>query len=157
MLALKAILYKVQGNMKEATAVMAQAVVQAEPGSLVRIFLDRGPTIYPIIREVALSGQGLEGSGTAYIQRLLKACEAEWGPLNPDQTEMTVSPLVDPLTEREREVLAFIAAGLSNREIEERLFISRNTVRTHIKNLYSKLGVNDREGAREQAQFLGLT
>jgi DNA-binding CsgD family transcriptional regulator len=92
-----------------------------------------------------------------YIQRLLRACEAEWGLLHPaQQTETIISLLPNPLTEREREVLACITAGLTNREIEEHLVISRNTVRTHLKNLYSKLGVNGRKEAIEQAQLLGL-
>jgi LuxR family maltose regulon positive regulatory protein len=156
LLILKAFLLNIQGETDGATAVMAQAIALAEPGSLVRVFLDNGPAVYPLIREAAFNGPDSQGGGPAYVQRLLQACEAEWGPFRPDQTQMIISPLVDPLTERERQVLTCIVAGLSNREIEERLVISRNTVRTHIKNLYSKLGANGREEAIQQGQLLGL-
>ncbi len=157
LLILKAILLNIQDDINSATAVMSQAIALAEPGSLVRTFLDNGPPVYPLIREIALKGIGLQNGGPVYIQSLLQACEAEWGAFRPDQSHLAPSPLVDPLTEREREVLACIVAGLSNREIEERLVISRNTVRTHIKNMYSKLGVNGRKEAVEQAQLVGLS
>jgi LuxR family maltose regulon positive regulatory protein len=136
---------------------MAKAITLAEPGTLVRIFLDNGPAVHPLIREVAQAEPVNTAEGAAYVQHLLRACEAEWGAFHPaQQTKTIISPLPDPLTEREREVLACIAAGLTNREIEEHLVISRNTVRTHLKNLYSKLGVNGRKEAIEQAQLLGL-
>ena len=60
------------------------------------------------------------------------------------------------LTPREQEVLELIAGGLSNKAIQEKLTLSKNTVRTHIKNLYSKLGVHSRTQAIQQARKLGL-
>jgi ATP/maltotriose-dependent transcriptional regulator MalT len=60
------------------------------------------------------------------------------------------------LTGREKQILQLIASGLSNKEIEETLFISINTVRTHIKNLYSKLEVESRTQAVQRAGQLGL-
>jgi ATP/maltotriose-dependent transcriptional regulator MalT len=60
------------------------------------------------------------------------------------------------LTPREFEILGLIAAGLSNKAIQERLLLSKNTVRTHIKNLYSKLGVHSRTKAIQQAREIGL-
>jgi LuxR family maltose regulon positive regulatory protein len=57
--------------------------------------------------------------------------------------------LVDPLTEREQEVLGYLARGYTNREIANRLYVSVNTVKTHLKNLYGKLGVSSREEAVE--------
>ncbi|MEZ4592015.1 MAG: response regulator transcription factor [Chloroflexota bacterium] len=65
-------------------------------------------------------------------------------------------PLVDPLSERELEILALIAAGLKNKEIADELFISLNTVLYHNKNIYSKLGVSKRALAIAKAQELGL-
>ena len=64
--------------------------------------------------------------------------------------------LVDKLADRELEVLHLIAVGLSNREIAEKLFISLNTVKTHTKNIYSKLDVNSRIKAVARAKELGL-
>ena len=64
--------------------------------------------------------------------------------------------LVDPLSERELEILTLIASGLKNKEIAEQLFISLNTVHYHTKNIYSKLDVNKRTLAVVKAKELNL-
>jgi LuxR family maltose regulon positive regulatory protein len=66
------------------------------------------------------------------------------------------SELVEPLSEREVEVLEHIAIGLSNREIAERLYLSLNTIKVHTRNLYGKLGVNSRTQAVAKARELGI-
>jgi DNA-binding NarL/FixJ family response regulator len=65
-------------------------------------------------------------------------------------------PLVEPLSERELEVLALLAEGLSNQEIADRLTIASGTVKNHVSNVLSKLGVRDRTQAILQAQKIGL-
>ena len=64
--------------------------------------------------------------------------------------------LIDPLSDRELEVLYLIAAGLHNKEIAEKLFISLNTVKTHSKNINSKLNVNSRTKAVARAKEIGI-
>jgi LuxR family maltose regulon positive regulatory protein len=64
--------------------------------------------------------------------------------------------LLDPISDRELEVLNLIAAGLSNREIADKLFISINTVKTHTKSINNKLDVNSRTRAVARAKELGL-
>jgi LuxR family transcriptional regulator, maltose regulon positive regulatory protein len=64
--------------------------------------------------------------------------------------------MLDPLSQRELEVMHAIAAGLKNREIADRLFISLSTVKTHINNIYGKLGVTNRVQAVERARALNL-
>jgi LuxR family maltose regulon positive regulatory protein len=71
-------------------------------------------------------------------------------------TPHKIEGLMDPVSERELEVLHLIAAGLSNREIADKLFISINTVKTHTKNINSKLDVNSRIKAVAKAKELGL-
>ena len=66
------------------------------------------------------------------------------------------SSLIEPLTEREVEVLKLIAEGCSNPEIAERLILSVGTVKTHVKHIYGKLGVDDRVKAASMARELGL-
>jgi ATP/maltotriose-dependent transcriptional regulator MalT len=74
----------------------------------------------------------------------------------PTEANLTPTPLADPLTDRELDVLAEIAAGYNNDEIADRLFISRGTVKRHASNIYLKLGVHHRAEAAAQARELGL-
>jgi LuxR family maltose regulon positive regulatory protein len=64
--------------------------------------------------------------------------------------------LIEPLSDRELEVLGLVAQGLSNREIAERLFITVGTVKTHVHNIHGKLGVQRRTEAAARARELGL-
>jgi DNA-binding NarL/FixJ family response regulator len=73
----------------------------------------------------------------------------------PDQQPASAHP--DGLTQREVEVLGLLAAGLSNREIAERLVVSVRTVGRHVDNIYGKIGVHDRGQARRYARERGLT
>ena len=66
-------------------------------------------------------------------------------------------PLPDPLSEREMDVLRALHSDMSGPEIAASLFVSLNTLRTHSKNIYSKLGVNTRRAALRRAAELGLT
>jgi LuxR family maltose regulon positive regulatory protein len=64
--------------------------------------------------------------------------------------------LVEPLSERELEVLRLLPADLTSTEIAQELYVSKNTVRTHISHIYDKLGVHSREDAVQRAEELGL-
>ncbi len=88
-----------------------------------------------------------------YTRRLLAACQAEQVRLT---TQGKLQPLVEPLTERELEILNLIAAGLSNKAIAETLFITVGTVKRHSMNIYGKLGVNSRTQAVVKARALNL-
>jgi LuxR family maltose regulon positive regulatory protein len=85
-----------------------------------------------------------------YVQKLLAAFGA------PASIAQTKQALVEPLSEREQEVLGLLAQGLSNNDIASRLTLSLGTVKTHIANLYGKLGVNSRTQAQAKARSLGL-
>jgi ATP/maltotriose-dependent transcriptional regulator MalT len=87
-----------------------------------------------------------------YINRLLAAFDKQ----GIQSSTSSPQPLIDPLTERELEILALIAAGLINKEIAEQLVISLNTVLYHNKNIYSKLGVRKRALAIAKARELNL-
>jgi LuxR family maltose regulon positive regulatory protein len=65
-------------------------------------------------------------------------------------------PLIDPLSERELEVLRLLSAGLSNPDIAQELYIATSTVRSHLKSIYSKLNVHKRWDAVQRAEELGL-
>jgi LuxR family maltose regulon positive regulatory protein len=64
--------------------------------------------------------------------------------------------LIEPLSERELEILGLVAAGLTNPEIASRLFLSLNTVKVHTRNIYGKLGVHNRTQAVARARALGI-
>ena len=86
-----------------------------------------------------------------YVAKLLAA----FGELLPEAS-ITGHALVEPLTEREAEVLRLMAEGLSNREISERLFIAIGTAKSHVSNIYGKLGVSSRPQAVARARELRL-
>jgi LuxR family maltose regulon positive regulatory protein len=91
-----------------------------------------------------------------YCGKLLAVFEAEGEKIEHEPDPSPAQSLIDPLTNREIEILTLIAAGLKNKEIAEQLVISLNTVLYHIKNIYSKLGVNKRTLAIAKAKELNL-
>lgn len=100
----------------------------------------------------AATEQGIEA---AYAGRLL-ATLSQRQPEPPAEAAAGTSKLIEPLSEREVEVLQLIAAGLSNREIGERLVIALSTVKGHTSNIYGKLGVSKRTEAVARARALGV-
>jgi LuxR family maltose regulon positive regulatory protein len=99
-----------------------------------------------------LRAAGSRGIAPQYVGRLLAA----FAPRAAVPAGVEDQPLVEPLSERELEVLALLAEGLSNREIGRRLFISLPTVKSHTSSIYGKLGVHDREQAVARARALEI-
>ncbi len=110
-----------------------------------QVFLDEGQALTPLLRRAASSG-----AARAYARRLLDALERR--AMQPG----LFLPLVEPLTERELEVLRLMAAGLSNREIAGELVLAMGTVKAHLHNIYGKLGVRGRTQAAARARELEL-
>ena len=148
-LILKALLLDYQGD-PAAIATMQQALDLAQSGQMVRTFVDWGEPMQILLTKIP-------PAHSAYGARLLAAFGNTPAVKKPPSLPITTSadPLIQ-LTPRESEILQLIVAGLSNKQIEDTLFISKNTVRTHIKNLYSKLGVASRTQAVKQAHDLNL-
>lgn len=151
-LIIKALALDLHGETKAAVGDLHRALELAQPGSLLRVFLDQGAPMQQLLEKALSYGEHLVS-----IRRLLVAF-AEEAALSKETQIKTVPPgtLPETLTSREFEILQLIAAGLSNKAIEEKLVISNNTVRTHIKNLYGKLGVNNRTQAVLRARETGL-
>ena len=120
-----------------AVTTVARALELAEPEGYVRTFTDEGPAMATL-----LSAAARRGVSTAYVARLLRSHGP--GPLEPPRGS---DVLVDPLSERELDVLRLLASELSGPEIARHLVVSLNTVRTHTKNIYAKLGVGTRRAA----------
>ncbi len=140
----------------EALDEMHKALALAEPGGFLRTFVCLGTPVAEMLETVlAEKAEGKTkkekpGFSRAYVRKLLAALKADTPPPQP-----AIEPW-EVLSEREMEVLSLIAGGLSNQKIADKLFISLNTVRTHTKNINSKLGVHSRTQAVAKAKQKGL-
>jgi LuxR family maltose regulon positive regulatory protein len=128
---------------------LIEALELAEPEGYVSTFVDEGQPMQNLLRHVVNQAQ-LEPHLAVYAGKLLSAFESSVR--NPKQAE----GLVDPLSERELEVLRYIAEGLSNPEIARRLYLSPNTLKAHTQNIFLKLDVHNRLQAANRAKELGL-
>lgn len=148
-LVLQALAYEAQGHRSQALIPLKRALRLAEPEGYVRIFVDEGsPMAQLLTREMEASGR-LQ----TYMLKLLTALGVQ-KEIQP--TAHSQQPLIEPLSERELEVLHLLAQGLSNRQIAERLYLALSTVKGHNRNIYSKLQVSRRTEAVARAHELGL-
>lgn len=151
---LRALTLHVRGDHQEAVGELEQALARApEPEGYVRLFLDEGAPMLALLHNAAAS----EGAGSDVVRqharRLLDAAVTTEG--------LHVAapggvPLVDPLSERELEVLRRLDSDLTGPELARQLFVSLNTLRTHTKRIFTKLDVNNRSAAVRRARELGL-
>jgi LuxR family maltose regulon positive regulatory protein len=146
-LVLSALALQAWGDMGQAVAKLRDALTLAEPGGYVRIFVDEGVPMAGLLRRVLA-----RGVAPAYTQKLLGAFT------EPAQSAdgRTAASLLEPLSERELEVLRLVAAGMTNRQIAEDLVIAVSTVKSHTHSIYGKLGVKNRTQAIAQARALDL-
>ncbi|RIK40261.1 MAG: hypothetical protein DCC55_15650 [Chloroflexi bacterium] len=141
-----------QGDLASALAALRTALHLAEPGRFIRSFVDGGPAVAELLQTFVQQAGAAE-----YAQRLLAAFPR---PQNDGAAAAMAFPrrtsLVEPLSDRELEVLALVAAGHSNREIGAQLFIEVGTVKRHITNIFGKLGATSRTQAIAVARQLGV-
>jgi LuxR family maltose regulon positive regulatory protein len=151
-LILQALAYQSEGNTSQAMVPLKRALNLAEPLGYIRIFVDEGQPMARLLYE-AIS----RGIASDYVRRLLAAIAVpEQGQIDPPKSKAPDSVYVEPLSEREIEVLQLIAEGLTNPEIASKLYLSLNTVKVHTRNIYGKLGVNNRTQAAALARALGI-
>lgn len=147
------VLYR-HGERDKALQLLTGLLDQAEKGGFIRSFVDEGTLMAELLSEAASYGVMPE-----YIGRLLDVFVVE-EQKSEDQSELRsfppVQPLIEPLSERELDVLKLIAQGLSNQEICERLFLAMSTVKGHNRNIFGKLNVQRRTEAVARARLLGL-
>jgi LuxR family maltose regulon positive regulatory protein len=161
-LVLQALAHQRQGDIPASLAPLERALTLAEPEGYIRIFLDEGLPMAQLLREAAAHGIMPD-----YTGRLLAAFETEGQtsvasagaaplPDRPSQSPPASQPLIEPLSQRELEVLRLFKTELSGPEIANQLMIALSTVRTHSKRIYSKLNVKDRRAAVKRAAELNL-
>ena len=146
---LQAIILSRLDRMGEAMVAMREALSLARAQGYVRSILDQGEAVGDLLRSAI--AKGIE---VGYASKLLRIFQDE--PTGPSFLNMQAANLLDPLSERELEVLRLLVTDLSAPEIAERLFISVSTVRSHIKQIYSKLDVHSRFEALSKARELKL-
>ncbi|HEX2204502.1 MAG TPA: helix-turn-helix transcriptional regulator, partial [Longimicrobium sp.] len=134
-----------------AARTLAAALAAAQPAGAVRPFLDEGPSLLALLR-AALPSLRREPLAT-FARAVLEAAHAEPGVAASGAAHAGAA---EPLSAKERQVLRLLAEGLSNPEIARELIVSVNTVKTHLKRIYQKLGVSTRREAREAARRLAV-
>lgn len=155
---LEALAYQCKGIGGSASRSLRSALQLAAPRGFVRIFLDEGPALMELLSQEQRGLAGRAGSAKspedALLLKLLEACGKEFESMGtvPGDT----FPPLEPLSGREESILQLLARGLSNREIAASIHVSENTVKFHLKNVYSKLGVNNRLQAITAARELRL-
>jgi LuxR family maltose regulon positive regulatory protein len=145
-LVLQALARQARGDIPAALASLRRALTLAEPEGYARIFADEGPPMASLLRAAAK-----QGIAPSYVRRLLAAVNK-----TEDSTPASQG-LIEPLSERELDVLRLLGTDLGGPEIARELVVSLNTVRTHTKNIYAKLGVNNRRAAVRRARELDLS
>jgi LuxR family maltose regulon positive regulatory protein len=149
-LLLQALAWQAEGSDTKALATLERVLELAEPEGYIRLFLDEGPAMLDLLR-LARS----RGLAPDYIATLLTATGEQTAAAAP----MSVPPstaLLEPLSQRELEVLRQLAGGASNEEIAERLVIALSTAKRHVSNIFGKLTVSSRTQAVTRARALGL-
>jgi LuxR family maltose regulon positive regulatory protein len=144
-LVVQALAHHALGDRAAALSALTRSIALGEPEGYVRVFADEGPPMAALLKLAARQPNAPSGAG-----RLLAAV------VTADATTPTDQPLVEPLSERELEVLRLLQSDLDGPDIASELTVSIATVRTHTRNIYAKLGVNSRRAAVRRAAELGL-
>ena len=160
-LVLQALAHQAQGNFTPALAALERALTLAEPEGYVRIFVDEGKPMAELLTRIETKDGTLQLN--KFILKLLSAFDlhTETFPTGSAFGEenkplASLQPLIEPLSERELEVLRLLRTDLTGPEIARECVVSLNTVRTHTQHIYAKLGVNDRRAAIRRAEELDL-
>ncbi|MDQ0116191.1 LuxR C-terminal-related transcriptional regulator [Paenibacillus harenae] len=144
-LIMQALAHHMHGDISAALASLDRALTLAEPEGYVRIFVDEGRPMAALLEAAVKQGIAMN-----YVRRLLPAFGKA------EVSTLAKQVMSEPLSEREREVLRLLGTDLSGPNIARELMVSLNTLRTHTKNIYDKLEVNNRRSAVRRAEELDL-
>jgi LuxR family maltose regulon positive regulatory protein len=150
-LVLQALAHHMRGDISAAVIPLELALTLAAPEGYVRMFVDEGPPMAQLLREAAARGIMPD-----YTRTLRAACDVERERSAAEVPLHTSQALIEPLSERELEVLRLLRSTLTGPEIARELVVALSTVRSHTKTIYSKLDVNSRQAAVKRAAELDL-
>jgi LuxR family maltose regulon positive regulatory protein len=147
---LQALASQAVGDEAKAIERLSRALFLAEPEGYMRLFVDEGAPMLSLLRQARQRGLVPD-----YVAALLSAFDTQTAAASPAQSSHPLV-LLEPLTERELEVLRLLAAGLSNAAIAQELVITVGTVKRHANSIYGKLGVQSRSQAIARAHTMHL-
>jgi len=151
---LQAVAYHLHGDKGKAFELLGKTLLMAEKGGFIRLFVDEGIPMFRLLSDAA--EQGVFSEYTAGLLAAF-AFEAQKNEDKPEGSHAAlVQLMIEPLSQRELEVLRLISRGLSNQEICEVLFLALNTVKGHNRRIFEKLQVRSRTEAIARARDLGL-
>jgi LuxR family maltose regulon positive regulatory protein len=156
---LQALALEKRGRADEALVALKDAVALAEPGGWIRPFVEAGPPMVDLLERLRDQNVSVD-----YIEKILAAFRnVEHSVLkHVDKPQATFfpsakpQPLIEPLTNRELDVLELLAQRLQNKEIAEKLFVSPATIKSHLESIYQKLNVTNRREAVDKANVLRI-
>jgi LuxR family maltose regulon positive regulatory protein len=140
-----------------ALTLLAETLELAAPEGHVRVFVDEGPPMAALLRSLLGTRRRARagaGPGTEHLHRVIQAFQPATA--QSDSTARAVLGLIEPLTDRELEVLRLLAAGRRNRDIAAELVVTLETVKKHTSHIFDKLGVTNRTEAVAHARRFGL-
>jgi LuxR family maltose regulon positive regulatory protein len=169
---LQALAWQAQGNLPQALTILEQALNLAQPEGYIRLFVDEGQPMAGLLallkeQQPALHQPYLDKLLAAFTPASLPVSKLESDPAIEKSSQGEISrwgkppgdespPLIEPLSDRELEILRLIAAGHSNEQIAQTLIIALGTVKKHVNNIYGKLGVHSRTQALVRAKALNF-
>jgi LuxR family maltose regulon positive regulatory protein len=157
--ALRSMALQASGDHTSALAVLADALALARSPGYVRIFADEGPAMAPLLKSLVRTRDPnryalASGAAREHLNLVIQAFRTPIG--RPTGGDRAATVIIEPLTERELEVLGLIAAGKPNREIADQLVVTLETVKKHTSHIFSKVGAASRIQAVSKARKLGL-
>ncbi len=150
-LSLQAVAHQAQGATDAALSTLSRALAIGEPEGYVRTFVDLGPPMRDLLRTATRRGLAPD-----YVSTLLAAFGLPVSDMGVTRESLKPDPLIEPLNDREIQILHRMAGRLSNQEIADELHLTVNTVKWYARNIYGKLGVGKRTEAVGRARELGI-
>ncbi len=149
-----ALVFQAQGDQPQAFAALERALTLTEPEGYIRVYVDEGEAMRLLLSDLKVKPRAHPLH--EYVDRILNFFPQSAEAISQSKIVNPKSKIADPLSEREMEVLRLLRSELSGPEIAQRLIVSLNTLRTHTKNIFNKLGVSNRRSAIRRAEELDL-
>jgi LuxR family transcriptional regulator, maltose regulon positive regulatory protein len=146
-LLLQALVWQARGEVDRALSFLEQAFEMPHAGDYIRLFADEGKPMMELLQYAASRGFQFQ-----FVKRLLSM----FNHTDENVSATIIQPFIEPLSERELEILHHLSKGLSNQTIADKLYVSLAAVKWHARNIYGKLNVNNRTQAVARARELGI-